>query len=239
MRVSRARAGHFYARGPYLGLAPGEYVVRFAYVNYPDYSGRVYDVTTDRASRMWEGRIESAPVTLTIQPPDADRLATVLQILYSIEPGGPAIRAAGAFFANHVEPLLQLYLDDPNSRPLVALAIAATGDAAAAARLLDLLATHPHPFQLHSRRGPRARGDGAGLSSAHVAPRAAVPSALDARCPDLMATLHEMLLQPPPFDWPPPEVLARRGPSRRRGRVSGYPRRRGCCGGAFGRTAGA
>jgi hypothetical protein len=122
------------------GLPPGEYFLRAAYTNAPDFAYSLYDVYEPGAAEIWEGRIEAPPVRYVVLPPDEARLQELISTIDGPGNADAAIRTAGLARASRAaDALVRRFQRDPASRLRVIASLLAIADSDASNRLFDWL----------------------------------------------------------------------------------------------------
>jgi HEAT repeat protein len=124
-------------------LSPGRYSVRFTYINYPDYGATLYDVYKV-PDDVWEGRIETPPVSLTVTPLNERQIRSAVA---QIDGAGSATDAIDLVRVGRVEgalePLFRRFERSSPDRQEVMEAIHDLGGERSLSRLLSLISALP------------------------------------------------------------------------------------------------
>ena len=132
-------------RGARLHLPPGDYSLRFTYINYPDYGASSYDVY-EVPRDVWEGRIEAPPVSMTVSPPDDGQVQELIAQIDGSEAATEAIeRVQLGRAARAVEPLLRRFQRSKMDRQQIVAAIHDMDAGKGIPRLLALISALPEP----------------------------------------------------------------------------------------------
>jgi HEAT repeat protein len=193
-----------------LSLPPGSYTARFRYHSFQDYGSRYAEAMP---ADLWEGTIETPPVSFTVLPLDQSRID---RLNAEIDGPGPAVNASQLSSLTRasetVDAWLRRFGRASDSRSTAVAAITALGDPTGVARLIELTMALPE-----DERGLLIRASGSQLgraapgctgvpwliqsvrtaNSRAMEPVEQAVRDVSSRCPNLLAELRASVQQSP------------------------------------------